>query len=104
IEALKTKKEDIKKANQALKEKWEKENEAHQEDIRKFNSAQNTIEIDYDQAKENLETIEFLSGSFLSEAVDLEKAKKLFEKMVQPQGQKPLINLPEPKYSPLEDI
>lgn len=104
IEALKTKKEDIKKANQALKEKWEKENEAHQEGIRKFNSNQNTIEADYDQAKENLDSIEFISGSFLSEAVNLEKAKKLFEKIAKPQGQKPIVNLPEPQYESLDGI
>jgi hypothetical protein len=104
VEGITKEKEEAKAENKKLKDQWEKDNKKHKEEIDKFNIQKQQIEDNYDQAKSNLEAIEFIKDSFLSEAVDYEKALKLFEDIPKPQEEKEKTDLPEPEYKDIDAI
>jgi len=90
----------IRTANTRLKNKWLKENDNHVLELQEFNKAQRLILTALKAETKVFDVLQQIKGKSKTFAgcINLELAKERLNQVKKPQKEKPITNLPEPKY------
>lgn len=100
IKAIQSEIDKVRILNSNLKKEWSKNNSTHLSEIVEYNKTQSNIKA----SLKNYSNLKDLAESNMGSFIDLKSAEKYIESLPKPKNDKPIKNLPEPKYKSESDL